>query len=39
MKKTKKNIPNNFRGSEDVFWIKIKRGMRKFLKPAFKKEK
>jgi hypothetical protein len=34
----KKNISNNFRGKEDVFWIKIKKGIKKFLEPAFNKD-
>ena len=34
----KKNIPNNFRGKEDIFWIKIKKGIKKFLEPAFKEK-
>jgi hypothetical protein len=43
MKKSKKtgftvNIPNNFRGKEDIFWIKIKKGIKKFLEPAFKEK-
>ena len=32
----KKNIPNNFRGKEDTFWIKVRNGMKKFLKSPFK---
>jgi len=36
MKKAKKNIPNNFRGKEDIFWIKVKKGIKKFFEPAFK---
>ena len=35
-KNKKKNIPNNFRGSEDIFWSKIVKGVRKFLKSPFK---
>ena len=34
--KKKKNIPNNFRGSEDRFWSKIVKGIRKFLQSPFK---
>jgi len=30
--KKKKNIPNNFRGSEDIFWSKVVRGFKKFLR-------
>jgi len=33
---TTKNIPNNFRGKEDIFWAKVKRGMKKFLESPFK---
>ncbi len=36
--KSKKNVPNNFRGKEDIFWIKIKKGINKFLEPAFKEK-
>tara|TARA_R100000789_G_C2877287_1_gene113353 strand:+ start:199 stop:342 length:144 start_codon:yes stop_codon:yes gene_type:complete len=32
----KRNIPNNFRGKEDIFWIKVARGMKKFLESPFK---
>ena len=31
----KRNIPNNFRGKEDIFWIKVARGMKKFLESPF----
>ena len=31
-----KNIVGNFRGSEDIFWKKVRDGMKKFLEPAFK---
>ena len=34
----KKNISNNFRGKEDKFWIKIKKGIKKFLEPVFKEK-
>ena len=34
--KRKKNIPNNFRGSEDRFWSKIVKGINKFLQTPFK---
>ena len=34
--KRKKNIPNNFRGSEDIFWSKIVKGINKFLQSPFK---
>lgn len=36
MPKRKKNIPNNFRGSEDKFWSRIVKGLKKFLKSPFK---
>jgi|TARA_R110000737_G_C14479585_1_gene468266 hypothetical protein len=29
----KKNIPNNYRGKEDLFFKKIKLGIEKFLAP------
>ena len=32
----RKNIVGNFRGSEDIFWTKVRDGMKKFLEPAFK---
>ena len=32
----RKNIVGNFRGSEDIFWKKVRDGMKKFLEPAFK---
>tara|TARA_R110000824_G_scaffold328355_3_gene515244 strand:- start:9 stop:158 length:150 start_codon:yes stop_codon:yes gene_type:complete len=32
----RKNIIGNFRGSEDIFWKKVRDGMKKFLEPAFK---
>ena len=35
-KKTKKNIPNNFRGKEDKFWSNIVKGLQKFLESPFK---
>ena len=38
MKKVKKNIPNNFRGKEDIFWKNVKKGLKKFLEPAFKEK-
>ena len=31
----KKNISNNFKGKEDIFWIKVKKGIKKFFEPAF----
>ncbi len=34
--KKKRNIPNNFRGSEDTFWTKVVRGFKKFLCPPSK---
>ena len=38
VKKTsvRKNIVGNFRGSEDIFFKKVRDGMKKFLEPAFK---
>jgi hypothetical protein len=36
MKKKKKNIPNNFRGKEDLFWKKIADGLKVFLASPFK---
>ena len=36
MKKKKKNIPNNFRGKEDLFFKKIRDGLKKFLASPFK---
>ena len=30
------NIIGNFRGSEDIFWTKVVKGLKKFLEPAFK---
>ena len=30
------NTPNNFRGSEDIFWTKIVKGVRNFLQSPFK---
>jgi hypothetical protein len=38
MKKLKKNIAGNFKGKEDIFWIKVKKGIKKFLEPAFKEK-
>ena len=32
----RKNIAGNFRGSEDIFWTKVVKGLKKFLEPAFK---
>ena len=34
--KKRKNIVGNFRGSEDIFWTKVRDGLKKFLEPAFK---
>ena len=31
--KRKKNMNNNFRGKEDVFWKKVVSGLKKFLAP------
>tara|TARA_X000001388_G_scaffold23845_1_gene16332 strand:- start:3356 stop:3484 length:129 start_codon:yes stop_codon:yes gene_type:complete len=33
MPRKKKNIANNFRGKEDLFFTKIKNGLVKFLAP------
>ena len=33
----RKNIAGNFRGSEDIFFIKISAGIKKFLETPFKK--
>ena len=38
-KKKKKNIPNNFRGKEDLFFTKIRKGLLEFLKSPFKEKK
>jgi len=35
-KNKKKNIPNNFRGSEDKFWTRIFKGIKNFLQSPFK---
>jgi len=32
----RKNIAGNFRGSEDIFWIKVVEGLEKFLESPFK---
>ena len=32
----RKNIVGNFRGSEDIFFIKVRDGLRKFLESPFK---
>jgi hypothetical protein len=29
-------IIGNFRGSEDIFWTKVVKGLKKFLEPSFK---
>ena len=31
----KKNIPNNFRGKEDLFFKKVRDGLKKFLESPF----
>ena len=38
VKKTsvRKNIVGSFRGSEDIFFIKVRDGLRKFLESPFK---
>ena len=33
----RKNIDGNFRGAEDIFFIKISAGIQKFLETPFKK--
>jgi hypothetical protein len=30
------NVVVNFRGSEDIFWTKVVKGLKKFLEPSFK---
>tara|TARA_Y100001963_G_C6664086_1_gene391898 strand:- start:380 stop:487 length:108 start_codon:yes stop_codon:yes gene_type:complete len=35
MPRKKKNIPNNFKGKEDIFFKKIRDGLKKFLKSPF----
>tara|TARA_R100000458_G_scaffold49567_2_gene49227 strand:+ start:1840 stop:2145 length:306 start_codon:yes stop_codon:yes gene_type:complete len=35
----KKNIPNNFRGKEDLFFKKVRDGLKKFLESPFKESK
>jgi hypothetical protein len=35
MPKRKKNIPNNFRGKEDLFWKKVVKGLKRFLESPF----
>ena len=32
----RKNIVGNFRGSDDIFFIKVRDGLRKFLESPFK---
>ena len=32
----RKNIVGNFRGSEDIFWTKVVKGLEKFLESPFK---
>tara|TARA_Y100000593_G_scaffold68583_1_gene125994 strand:+ start:668 stop:826 length:159 start_codon:yes stop_codon:yes gene_type:complete len=32
----RKNIAGNFRGSEDIFWTKVVKGLEKFLESPFK---
>lgn len=36
-RRRKKNIDGNFRGAEDIFFIKISNGIKKFLETPFKK--
>ena len=36
--KRRKNIAGNFRGSEDIFFIKISAGIQKFLETPFRKD-
>jgi len=33
---TYSNVVGNFRGSEDIFWTKVVKGLKKFLEPSFK---
>jgi len=33
MPSKKKNIPHNFLGKEDIFFAKIKKGLKRFLAP------
>jgi len=33
--KKRKNIPGNFRGSEDIFWKKVRDGLKEFLRSPF----
>ena len=35
-RKTKKKIPGNFRGKEDIFWTKVIKGLEKFLESPFR---
>mgnify|MGYP005814003265 FL=1 len=37
--KKRKNIDGNFRGWEDIFFIKIKKGLNKFFESPFKRGK
>lgn len=37
MTKKRKNIAGNFRGKEDIFFIKIKKGLEKFLESPWSK--
>ena len=32
----RKNIDGNLRGSEDIFWIKVIKGLEKFLESPFR---
>ena len=32
----RRNIAGNFRGSEDIFFIKVRDGLKKFLESPFK---
>ena len=32
----RKNKPNNFRGKEDIFFTKVRNGLKKFLESPFK---
>tara|TARA_R100001082_G_C4283906_1_gene125131 strand:- start:443 stop:574 length:132 start_codon:yes stop_codon:yes gene_type:complete len=32
----RKNIVGNFRGKEDIFFKKVRDGLKRFLEPAFK---
>jgi hypothetical protein len=35
-KRKRKNVVGNFRGSEDIFFTKVVKGLKKFLESPFK---